>query len=165
LAIEAAVGAGQRRPAGFFMLTLRYLDVIVAVIAAIGAVALGAPALGCVLGAGCWVLQRGVQAADRRWARQMREPRAALGISLFERFGRIWLLAGAIVVAGLAGGRKDGLAAALIIFCAYTIRFVVGLLSGPPPAEPVATGRAAEPVATPPPDGPSVPPSSTRSES
>jgi hypothetical protein len=116
------------------MTALRYLDVIFAVIAAAVAIALGAPALGCALGAGGWVLQRLVQAVDRSWARRMREPRAALGVSLFERFGRIWLLAGAIVVAGLVGARKDGLAAAIIIFCAYTIRFVIGLVSGPPPA-------------------------------
>ncbi len=121
------------------MFALRYLDVIVAVLGAIVAIALGAPVLGCALGAGCWVLQRGVQAFDRRFAREMSSPRAALGISLFERFGRIWLLAGAIVVAGVAGGRKSGLAAALIIFCAYTIRFVIGLVSGQPPATPPAS--------------------------
>jgi hypothetical protein len=136
LAIEAAVGAGQRRVAEFQMLAIRYLDVGVAVIAAVVAIALGAPALGCALGAGGWVLQRLVQAVDRRWAQEMSSPRAALGISLFERFGRIWLLAGTIVVAGVAGARKDGLAAALIIFCAYTVRFVTGLVSGPPPASP-----------------------------
>ena len=137
------------------MYALRYLDVVVAVVAAIAAIALGAPALGCALGGGGWVLQRVVQAADRRWARQLREPRAALGVSLFERFGRIWLLAGAIVVAGVAGGRTDGLAAALIIFCAYTIRFVIGLVSGPPPADPVAPSPAATHAA---------PPSSPRGE-
>jgi hypothetical protein len=122
-----------------YMLGLRYLDVVFAVIAAIAAIALGAPALGCALGAGVWVLQRLVQAVDRSWARRLREPRAQLGVSLFERFGRIWLLAGAIVVAGLVGGRTDGLAAAIIIFCAYTIRFVIGLVSGPPPADPTTS--------------------------
>jgi hypothetical protein len=126
------------------MLALRYLDVLFALIAAVVAIALGAPALGCALGAGCWILQRVVQAADRSWARRMREPRAALGISLFERFGRIWLLAGAIVIAGLAGGRSDGLAAAIIIFCAYTIRFVIGLVSGPPPANPTTPTTRSE---------------------
>jgi hypothetical protein len=142
LAVEAAVDAGQRRVPEFQMLAIRYLDVLVAVIAAIVAIALGAPALGCALGAGGWVLQRLVQAVDRRWAQEMSSPRAALGISLFERFGRIWLLAGAIVVAGVAGARKDGLAAAIIIFCAYTIRFVIGLIQGPPappaPSSPVS---------------------------
>jgi hypothetical protein len=154
LAIEAAVDAGQRRAAGFPVFALRYLDVIVAVVAAIVAIAVGAPALGCALGAGGWLVQRGIQAVDRRWAQQLSSPRAALGVSLFERFGRIWLLAGAIVIAGLVGGRSDGLAAALIIFCAYTIRFVIGLVSGPPGAD-----------ATPPPVSPSSPSSTTRSES
>jgi hypothetical protein len=142
LAVEAAVDAGQRRVAQFQMLALRYLDVVVAVVAAIAAIALGAPALGCALGGGCWVLQRLVQQFDRSWARRLREPRAQLGVSLFERFGRIWLLAGAIVVAGVVGGREDGLAAAIIIFCAYTIRFVIGLVGGPPappaPSSPVS---------------------------
>jgi hypothetical protein len=147
LAIGAAVDAGQRRVAGFQVLTLRYLDVVVAVIAAIAAIALGAPVLGCALGGGGWLLQRLVQVIDRNWARRLREPRAQLGVSLFERFGRIWLLAGAIVVAGVAGGRKDGLAATIIIFCAYTVRFVTGLVSGPPPASPT------------------TPPPTTRSES
>jgi hypothetical protein len=145
LAIEAAVDGGPRRVAEYQMFALRYLDVIVAVVAAIVAIALGGPVLGCALGAGCWVLQRGVQAVDRRWARETREPRKALAISLFERFGRIWLLAGAIVVAGVAGGRRDGLAAAIIIFVAYTIRFFIGIVSGPPPpssAVPSSTTRS-----------------------
>jgi TRAP-type C4-dicarboxylate transport system permease small subunit len=136
------------------MFAIRYLDVIVAVVAAIVAIALGAPALGCALGAGGWLLQRGVQAVDRRWAQQMSSPRAALGVSLFERFGRIWLLAGAIVIAGVVGARKDGLAAALIIFCAYSIRFVISLVSGPPGADDA-----------PPASSSSNPSSTTRSES
>ena len=132
MALAAAADAGQRQVAPH-MLALRYLDVVFAVIAALVAIVLGAPVLGCALGGGCWVLQRLVQAADRSWARRLREPRAQLGVNLFERFGRIWLLAGAIVVAGLVGGRRDGLAAAILIFCAYTIGFAIGLLSGPPP--------------------------------
>ena len=137
MAVEAAVGAGQRRVVPH-MLALRYLDVVFAVLAAAVGIVLGAPVLGCALGAGGWVLQRLVQSVDRSWARRLCEPRAQLGVSLFERFGRIWLLAGAIIVAGVAGERKDGLAAAIIIFCAYTIRFVIGLVSGPPPASPTS---------------------------
>ncbi len=42
-----------------------------------------------------------------------RAPGAGLGVGLVEAFGRIWLLAGAIVLAGVVGGRADGLAAAV----------------------------------------------------
>lgn len=132
MAVASAVDAGQRRAAKLSMIAKSYSDVAFAVIAAVVAIALGAPTLGCAVGAGGWVLQRLVQAVDRSWARRLREPRQQLGVSLFERFGRIWLLAGAIVVAGVVGGRKDGLAAAIIIFCAYTIRFATGLITGPP---------------------------------
>ncbi len=125
-----AVGAAAKdeRP----MIALTYLDVVVVAIAAPVAIALGAPALGCALGAGGWIVQRIVHWLDRRWTAKMREPRAQLGVNLFEAFGRIWLLAGAIIVAGVAGHRADGLAAALMIFGAYSIAFAIRVMSGPP---------------------------------
>jgi hypothetical protein len=125
-----AVGAAPEdaRP----MIALTYLDVVVVAVAAPVAIALGAPVLGCALGAGGWIVQRIVHWADRRWTARLREPRAQLGANLFEAFGRIWLLAGAIIVAGVAGHRADGLAAALLIFGAYSIAFGIRVISGPP---------------------------------
>ena len=82
------------------MIALTYLDVVVVAVAAPVAIALGAPVLGCALGAGGWIVQRIVHWLDRRWTAKLREPRAQLGANLFEAFGRIWLLAGAIIVAG-----------------------------------------------------------------
>jgi hypothetical protein len=101
------------------------------------AIAAGAPALGAVIGAGVWILQRIVAFVDRRWADSMRTPRQQVTVSLFERFGRIWLLAGGIIAAGLIGGRRDGLTAALFVFVAYTVVFVIKLFSGPPEARSV----------------------------
>jgi hypothetical protein len=118
------------------MLLVRYLDVALVIIGGAVAIALGGPALGCAVGGGAWILQRILAVVDARWTRRLREPRQQLGVNLFERFGRIWLLAGAIVVAGVAGGRSDGLAAAVIIFVAYTIVFVTRLVSGPPSPPP-----------------------------
>ena len=48
-------------------------------------------------------------------------------------FDRIWLLAGAIIVAAVIGDHKDGLAAALVICAGYSVAFVIRLMSGPPP--------------------------------
>jgi len=115
---------------------LRYLDVLIVVIAAIAVVALGAPALGYAIGAGAWLLQRVLAHADRRWIRNAAEPRTQLGLTLFEAFGRIWLLAGAIVAAGVLGGRADGLTAALTIFGAYSVAFAVRVITGPPTGAP-----------------------------
>jgi membrane protein YqaA with SNARE-associated domain len=108
------------------------LDVPLVVVAAVVAIAAGAPVLGSVIGAGVWLLNRVVAVVDRRWADGMRTPRQQVTITLFERFGRIWLLAAGIIVAGVAGGRSDGLTAALFVFGAYTFVFVIKLFSGPP---------------------------------
>jgi hypothetical protein len=108
------------------------LDVVLVAIATPLALALGAPVLGYCIGAGGWVIQRAIAQVDRRWIRAAAEPRTQLALALFEAFGRIWLLAGAIVVAGVAGGRADGLTAAVTVFGAYSVAFAIRVLSGPP---------------------------------
>jgi hypothetical protein len=112
-------------------LDVRYLDVALVILATAPALALGVPALGYAIGAGGWILQRVVGETDRRWIRSVAEPRKQLGVSLFEAFGRIWLLAGVIIVAAAAGGREDGLTAALVIFGAYSVAFAIKVLTGP----------------------------------
>jgi hypothetical protein len=109
----------------------RSLDVVLVVVGAPVAIALGAPALGCVIGAVAWLVQRVLAQLDRRWIRGSVEPRTQLGLNLFEAFGRIWLLAGAIVLAAVLGGREDGLAAAVLIFCAYSVAFATRVVCGP----------------------------------
>ena len=78
------------------------------------------------------MLQRVLAEADRRLIASRSEPGRRLAINLFEAFGRIWLLAGAIVLAGVAGARADGLTAAVTIFCAYSVAFAVRVASGRP---------------------------------
>lgn len=128
------------RPASVFAC----LDVAAVIVATAPALVLGVPLFGYLVGAVAWVLQRVLAHADRRWIGRRREPRTQLGLNLFEAFGRIWLLAGAIVLAGLAGDRADGLTAALVIFGAYSLAFVVKVIGGPP-ARPPATGPPARP--------------------
>ena len=118
------------------MSPVRYLDVVLLAIGAAVAIALGAPAVGYAIGAGTWLLQRVVQVADRRWIVGLAEPRKRLGYGLFEAFGRIWLLAGGIILAGAGFGRADGLTAALVIFGAYSVTFVIRVLGGPPQGNP-----------------------------
>jgi hypothetical protein len=110
-----------------------FLDVALVLLAMAPALAFGAPVLGYAVAAGGWILQRVVAETDRRWIRKVAEPRKQLGVSLFEAFGRIWLLAGVIIIAAVAGGRADGLTAALVIFGAYSVAFAVKVITGPPP--------------------------------
>jgi hypothetical protein len=110
---------------------LAYLDVVLVVIAAPVAIALGVPSLGYLIAAGAWVLQRVLQQLDRRWIAS-RGADARFGLNLVDGFGRIWLLAGAIVLAAVIGGRGDGLTAALVIFCVYSIAFAMRVVEGRP---------------------------------
>jgi hypothetical protein len=110
---------------------LQYLDVLLVVLAAPVALALGAPALGYLIAAGAWMLQRVLQQLDRRWIAG-RGADARFGLNLVDGFGRIWLLAGAIVLAAVIGGRSDGLTAALVIFCVYSIAFAMRVVEGRP---------------------------------
>jgi hypothetical protein len=110
---------------------LAYLDVVLVILAAPVAIALGVPPLGYLIAAGAWVLQRVLQQFDRRWIAR-RGADARFGLSLVDGFGRIWLLAGAIVLAAVIGGRRDGLTAALVIFCVYSIAFAIRVVEGRP---------------------------------
>jgi hypothetical protein len=111
---------------------LQYLDVAIVVIGAIIALVLGAPSLGIIIGAAGWLLQRSLQVIDRRVTARIEDSFRRAGIRSAEAFGRIWLLAGAIVVAAVAGGHKDGLAAAILVLVAYSIAFALRIVNGPP---------------------------------
>jgi hypothetical protein len=114
----------------------RYLDVVLVAVGAIPALALGAPAVGYAIGAVAWIIQRVLAVTDRRWInKRVTEPRKQLGYNLFESFGRIWLLAGGIVIAGLTA-RSDGLTAALVILGAYSVALMIRLITGPPQGRP-----------------------------
>jgi uncharacterized MAPEG superfamily protein len=134
MSVDAPAGAPGQRSSSWTSVALHGADVVLVALAAIVAIVAGAPAVGCAIGAGVWILQRIVAVLDRRWADGMRDPQKQVTVNLFERFGRIWLLAGGIVVAAVVGSRSDGLAAAVIVFAAYTFVFVIKLFSGPPPA-------------------------------
>lgn len=109
---------------------LRSPDVVLVLVAFLPAVALGASQTGYVIGGGGWILQRLLAVVDRRWIGKATDPIRQLAFNLFEAFGRIWFLAGAIVLAAIVGERQDGLTAAVVILAAYSVAFVLRLSSG-----------------------------------
>jgi hypothetical protein len=102
---------------------LRYLDIVLVVITAPVVVLLGAPALGTLVGAAAWIVQRGAALAVERAARRNDDVRTAVGLNLAAAFGRAWLVGLTILAVGLAGEREDGLAAALLVLAAFTVYF------------------------------------------
>jgi hypothetical protein len=106
---------------------LRYIDIFLVVVTAPVLVLLGAPVLGTLVGAAAWIAQRGAAVLIESRARKTENVRAAVGLSLAGVMGRAWLVALTILAVGLAGSRKDGLAAAILILAAFTIYFGTSL--------------------------------------
>src|SRR5579872_2328806 len=125
LSAAPPAGAVPRRPAGPAGLVLGNLDVVLIVVGLAPALALGAPSLGVLVGAGGWLLQRALAVLDRRLIDRAAAPGSQLGLNFVDAFARIWLLAGAIIVAGAVGHRADGLAAAVLILLAYSLAFAL----------------------------------------
>jgi hypothetical protein len=105
------------------MTAVRFLDIGLVVVTAPAAILLGAPALGIVVGAVVWVVQRVAALLLEARARQVENVRAAVGLNLFGAFGRAWLVGLAILLVGQLGSRDDGLAAAILVLVAFTIYF------------------------------------------
>jgi hypothetical protein len=109
------------------MNALRYVDIFLVVVTAPVAVALGAPALGTLVGAAVWILQRAAALGLQALARRQENVRAAVGLNLAGALARAWLVALTILAVGVAGDREDGLAAAVLVLAAYTIYFATSL--------------------------------------
>jgi hypothetical protein len=85
----------------------------------------GLPMLGFAAGAAAWLVQRGIQAfAARRAKAEMAagERRRAMGIVAATTLGRVWLMATAVLVAGLVE-REAGLASAVLVAVLFTVSF------------------------------------------
>jgi hypothetical protein len=110
---------------------VRYVDVVLILMIAPIALIIGAPVLGYAVGTVAWTAQRIAGAAIERRALASENPRTAIGVTLFSSLGRVWLLALTILAVGLAGEKKDGLTAALVVFAAFTIYFGMSLITRP----------------------------------
>jgi hypothetical protein len=109
---------------------VRYLDVVLIVLAAPFAVLLGAPMLGYGVGAGVWILARILEAALERTAGRG-DIRRAIGVKVGSMVGRTWLIGIGILAVGLAAEREDGFTAALVCLAAYTVHLGTTLMLRP----------------------------------
>ena len=110
---------------------LRWIDVILVVAIAPFVLLTGVPALGYVVGAGAWIATRLLALLVERRAAASDNPKTVAGLMLFTGLGRAWLLGLSILVVGLAGSRKDGLTAAIVVAAAFTLYLALGIAMGP----------------------------------
>ena len=109
---------------------VRYLDVVLIVLAAPFVVLLDLPVLGYAVGATAWVVARVLEAVLERSAGRG-DVRRAIGVKVGSMIGRTWLIGIAIVAVGLAAEREDGFTAALVCLAAYTVHLATALILRP----------------------------------
>jgi len=108
---------------------LRLLDLVLVAMGTPVAILLGAPALGVLVGAAVWFVSRALELWLARVAASKEDVRAAIGYNLGGVVGRAWLVGLTILAVGKAGEREDGLAAAILVFVAFTLYFANSLLA------------------------------------
>lgn len=103
----------------------KYVDLI-ALLAALAVFLLGdLPMLGYAVAAAVWLLQRGIQMlAQRRMKQELAagNRQKAMGFVAGSTLGRVWLMATAVLLVGIAE-RESGLAAAILLLALFTISF------------------------------------------
>jgi hypothetical protein len=103
----------------------KYVDLLVLAAALAVFLVGGLPMLGFAVGAAAWLAQRGIQvlAARRAQAELLAGRRQrAMGIVAATTLGRVWLLATAVLVTGLAE-REAGLVEAIMVAVLFTASF------------------------------------------
>ena len=103
----------------------KYADLLVLAAALAVFLVAGLPMLGFAVGAGAWLVQRGVQMYTAKRAKgelQSGNRQKAMGIVAMATLGRVWLMATAVLLVGLAE-REAGLAAAVLVLVLFTVSF------------------------------------------
>jgi hypothetical protein len=110
------------------MTVVRYLDALLVLATAPFVVAAGLPVFGYLVAACAWLLTR--VAAEALHSRAMRssDPRVRAGLAVGVMMGRVWLIVLAVLLARYAGGKDDGVMAAVLVLAAFTVYFTMTLL-------------------------------------
>jgi hypothetical protein len=104
---------------------LRYADLVLLALALPIFIVAGWPLLGYAVAAGAWLAARAIGLlAERRVVSDLAggERRHAVGVMAMATLGRVWLLALAVLIVGLAE-REAGLAAALLALALFSVHF------------------------------------------
>lgn len=103
----------------------KHVDLLV-LAAALAVFAIGGlPLLGYAVAAAVWLAQRGIQVlASRRAGEELSHGnrQRAMGMVAATSLGRVWLMATAVLLVGIAE-REAGLAAALLLLALFTVSF------------------------------------------
>ena len=113
------------------MTLLRYLDVVLIVIAAPIMLLIGVPAAGYLVGGGVWAALRLIGAGVERFAPSAGGQGPELTLRLAYLLGRLFALALTVILVRRGSGRDDGLAALSVIVFAFTVQLALSFATRP----------------------------------
>jgi hypothetical protein len=120
---------------------VRYLDVCLVLATGPFVLVGGLPLFGYLVGAGAWLLTRVGTAYVQERARTAGDPKLRAGLLVGAMMARVWIVAFAVVLAKLAGGKADGIMAAVLVLAAFTVYFVMSLVMREGPIQRSSTTR------------------------
>jgi uncharacterized membrane protein YkgB len=103
----------------------KHVDLLLLAVALVVFAIGGLPLLGYAVAAAVWIAQRGIQAlASRRASDDLAHGnrQRAMGTVAATTLGRVWLMATAVLLVGIAE-REAGLSAALLLLALFTLSF------------------------------------------
>jgi uncharacterized membrane protein len=103
---------------------VRFLDVVLVLLAAPLLLLAGVPALGYAIGAATWILLRALGLAVERHASAGADLAQQLSLWMGYRVARVMVLVAVAVLALKGAGRSDGLTAVLVITVAFTVQLI-----------------------------------------
>ena len=104
----------------------KYVDLFALAAALVVFALAGLPMAGFAAAAAAWLAQRGIQVLATRRANEAMangNRQKAMGTVAATTLARVWLMATAVLLVGLAVEREAGLAAAVLVLCLFTISF------------------------------------------
>jgi hypothetical protein len=107
---------------------LRYLDVVLVVLAAPIMLLIGVSTSGYLIGAGVWIVLRALGVAVEHYAATTAEASRQIGIRLGYMLGRLFVLAIVVILVRKSDGQDAGLAALAVIVAAFTIQLATSAI-------------------------------------
>jgi hypothetical protein len=110
---------------------LRYIDVVVLVVAAPILLLIGVPAGGYLAGAGAWIVLRAVGVVVDHAASAAQAANTQITLRLSYLLSRLFLLAITVILVRQGSGRDAGLTALLVIVFAFTAELIISAATRP----------------------------------
>jgi hypothetical protein len=119
------------KPADSPVILLRYIDVVLLIVASPIMLLIGVSAAGYGAGAGAWIILSGLGVGVERFATAPRPLNQQVTLRLAFLMGRLFLLALVVILVRQGDGRGAGLTALLVIVFAFTAELFVSFANRP----------------------------------